>query len=240
MPVLERLSISTWGFQILIASDELSILNTGLRIASLVAQRLKHLPAMQETWVRSLGQEDPLEKEMTTHSSILAWRIPWTEEPGRCTLVCACLVTKLFLTAWTAAHKAPRSKGFSSQEYWNGLPFPPPPGSLPNPGIEPTSPASLLHFKWVLYHWVLGKHLGPLQLTWKKCPCPGLIYSFSIATLFIPRFQSSKYQLSILLQNSFCSSRYLIFTQANIKNLDISLHTTLCLLLWRVNHWQVE
>ena len=50
--------------------------------ASLVAQRLKHLPAMQETWVRTLGQEDPLEKEMATHSSILAWRIPWTEEPG--------------------------------------------------------------------------------------------------------------------------------------------------------------
>ena len=46
------------------------------------AQRLKHLPAMQETWVRSLGWEDPLEKEMATHSSILAWRIPWTEEPG--------------------------------------------------------------------------------------------------------------------------------------------------------------
>ena len=38
---------------------------------------------MQETWVQSLGQEDPLEKEMATHSSILAWRIPWTEEPGR-------------------------------------------------------------------------------------------------------------------------------------------------------------
>ena len=47
-----------------------------------MAQRLKRLPAMQETWVRSLGQEDPLEKEMVTHSSILAWRIPWTEEPG--------------------------------------------------------------------------------------------------------------------------------------------------------------
>ena len=47
-----------------------------------MAHRLKHLPAMWETWVRSLGQEDPLEKEMTTHSSILAWRIPWTEEPG--------------------------------------------------------------------------------------------------------------------------------------------------------------
>ena len=50
--------------------------------ASLVAQRLKRLPAMRETWVRSLGQEDPLEKEMATHSSILAWRIPWTEELG--------------------------------------------------------------------------------------------------------------------------------------------------------------
>jgi len=50
--------------------------------ASLVAQKLKHLPIMWETWVRSLGQEDPLEKEMATHSSILAWRIPWTEEPG--------------------------------------------------------------------------------------------------------------------------------------------------------------
>ena len=49
---------------------------------SLVAQRLKPLPAMQETWVRSLGQEDPLEKEMATHSSVLAWRISWTEKPG--------------------------------------------------------------------------------------------------------------------------------------------------------------
>ena len=51
--------------------------------ASLAAQLVKNQPAMQETLVRSLGQEDPLEKEMATHSSILAWRIPWTEEPGR-------------------------------------------------------------------------------------------------------------------------------------------------------------
>ena len=50
--------------------------------ASLVAQRLKRLPAMQKTWVRSLGREDPLEKEMATHSNIFAWRIPWTEETG--------------------------------------------------------------------------------------------------------------------------------------------------------------
>ena len=49
---------------------------------SLVAQMVKCLPAMQETRVRSLGQEDPLEKEMATHSRTLAWRIPWTEEPG--------------------------------------------------------------------------------------------------------------------------------------------------------------
>ena len=44
---------------------------------------VKDLPAMQETWVQSLGQEDPLEKKMATHSSVLAWRIPWSEEPGR-------------------------------------------------------------------------------------------------------------------------------------------------------------
>ena len=49
----------------------------------MVAQTVKNLPAMRETWIRSLGREDLLEKEMTTHSSILAWRIPWTEEPGR-------------------------------------------------------------------------------------------------------------------------------------------------------------
>ena len=50
--------------------------------ASLIAQSVNHLPAMQETRVRPLGQEDPLEKKMATHSSILAWEIPWTEEPG--------------------------------------------------------------------------------------------------------------------------------------------------------------
>ena len=47
-----------------------------------MVQRVKHLLTRQETSVRSLGREDPLEKEMATHSSILAWRIPWTEEPG--------------------------------------------------------------------------------------------------------------------------------------------------------------
>ena len=50
---------------------------------SLMAQMVKNLPAMQKTQVGSLGREDPLEEEMATHSSILAWKIPWTEEPGR-------------------------------------------------------------------------------------------------------------------------------------------------------------
>ena len=54
----------------------------GGEAGSLVAEWLNHLPAMQETWVRSLGWEDPLEKEIETHSSTLAWRIPLTEEPG--------------------------------------------------------------------------------------------------------------------------------------------------------------
>ena len=49
--------------------------------ASLVAQRVKRLPTMWETWVQSLGREDPLEKEMATHSSTVAWKTPWTEKP---------------------------------------------------------------------------------------------------------------------------------------------------------------
>ena len=51
-------------------------------LASLVAQKVKRLPAMQETWIRFLGREDPLEKELAIRSSILAWEILWTEEPG--------------------------------------------------------------------------------------------------------------------------------------------------------------
>ena len=56
--------------------------NAGDTQAFLVAQLVKNPPAMQETWVRSLGWEDPLKKEMVIHSSILTWEIPWTEEPG--------------------------------------------------------------------------------------------------------------------------------------------------------------
>ena len=54
-----------------------------LFLKPLMVQRVKRLSAMQETWVQSLGREDPLEKEMATHSRTIAWKIPWTEEPGR-------------------------------------------------------------------------------------------------------------------------------------------------------------
>ena len=60
------------------------VLGNPRNMASLVAQTVKNPPAVQETWVQSLGQEDPLEKGVATYSSILAWRIPWTMEPSGC------------------------------------------------------------------------------------------------------------------------------------------------------------
>ena len=63
-------------------TGEFSIVPKTVPWASLVAQMVKNLPAMQETWVQSLSWEDPLEKGMATHSNVLAWRIPWSEEPG--------------------------------------------------------------------------------------------------------------------------------------------------------------
>ena len=136
---------------------------------------------MQETCIWSLGWEDPLEREMAAHSSTLAWKILWTEEPGGLQsmglqsqiqlndftftwansgrrwmagkLVCwspwGCKLSEwvkslscvqLFVALWTVAHQAPPSIGFSRQENWSGLPFPSP-GDLPNPRIEPRSPA---------------------------------------------------------------------------------------------------
>ena len=59
--------------------------NSPSRKVSMMAQMVNNLPAMQGTWVRSLGREDPLEEGRATHSSILAWRLPWTEEPGGAT-----------------------------------------------------------------------------------------------------------------------------------------------------------
>ena len=73
---------SPWGRKESDTTEQIHF--TSLHFTSLqVAQMVKNLPVMQETWVQSLGREDPLEKIMATHSSIPAWRIPWTEEPGR-------------------------------------------------------------------------------------------------------------------------------------------------------------
>ena len=63
-------------------STSVELTSLPFKWASPVAKMVKNLPAIRETWVRSLGQEDPLEKGMATHSSILSWRIPWTDKPG--------------------------------------------------------------------------------------------------------------------------------------------------------------
>ena len=77
--------------------------------ASLVAQTVKRLPAMQEARVQSLGWEDPLEKEMATHSSTLAWKIPWTEEPGRLQSVGSQRVEHDWVTSLTLCAKSLQS-----------------------------------------------------------------------------------------------------------------------------------
>ena len=121
----------------------------------LAAQMVKRLSTMRETRVQSLGQEDPLEKEMAIHSSTIAWKIPWTEEPGRLQSMVPQKVrhdwatflyvlsrfshVQLFVTPWTVAHQCPLSMRFPRLEYWSGLPLPSP-GNLPDPGIKPGSP----------------------------------------------------------------------------------------------------
>ena len=121
--------------------------------ASLVAQLVKNSPAVWETWVQSLGWEDPLEKGKATHSRILAWRIPWTvqslgsqSQTGLSDFVSvSCSNLDVYLssweslslslvaksypileTLWTVACQAPLSIGFSRQENWSGLLFPSP------------------------------------------------------------------------------------------------------------------
>ena len=71
------------SIELVMLSNHLILCHPVFLLPFLISQMVKNLPAMQETWVQSLVQKDPLEKGMATHSSILAWRIPWTEEPGR-------------------------------------------------------------------------------------------------------------------------------------------------------------
>ena len=134
--------------------------------ASLGAQTVKNSPGMRETWVQSLGWEDPLEEDMATRSSILAWRIPWPGEPGKL-----------------------QSMEFSRREYWSRLPCPPP-GDLPNPGIKPRSPALQAELPYNPAIPLLGIHTDETRIerdmctpmfiaalftitrTWKQPRCP--------------------------------------------------------------------
>ena len=144
--------------------------------ASQVAQRIKRLPAMQETGVRPLGWEDPLEKEMAAHSSILAWRIPWTEEPGgprkesdttewlhfhflslvysqlckQLLLLFSCsVVSNSFATPWTVACQAPLSIGISQARIleWVAISF-----SRGSSWPRNWACVSCVG-RWILYHW---------------------------------------------------------------------------------------
>ena len=72
-----------WGRKESDTTERLTHTHMVLKGASLVAQMVKNLSAVLKTWVQSLGQEDPLDEEMATHSTVLAWRSPWTEEPGK-------------------------------------------------------------------------------------------------------------------------------------------------------------
>ena len=130
-------------------------------LISLVAQMVKHLPIMWETRVQSLGWEDPLEKEMATHSSTLAWKIPWTEEPGRLQSVGSQRVEHDWVTSLTLCAKSLQScpticdpadgsplgssvHGILQARILEWVAMPSFRGNLPDPGIEPmslTSPA---------------------------------------------------------------------------------------------------
>ena len=104
--------------------------------ASLVAQMVKSRPIKRETWVLSLGQEAPLEKEMATHSSILAWRIPWTEEPGRLQSMGLQRVGHNWVTSLTC----PLSPWCLSTISSSIAPFSSCPQSFPEPESFPMSP----------------------------------------------------------------------------------------------------
>ena len=97
--------------------------------ASLLAQMVKNLPTMQEIWVRSLGWEDPLEKRMATHSSILAWEIPWTEEPGKLQPTESQRVRHDWATNTFTLVAA---RGVFSCNIWNLVPWP---GMEPEPSV---------------------------------------------------------------------------------------------------------
>ena len=133
--------------------------------ASLVAQRLKRLPAMWETWVQSLGCKDSLEKEMATHPSIFAWRIPWTEEPGGLQSMGSQRVGHDWMTAFTFKHSmekaiAPHSSTLAGKSHGQR--------SLVGCslwGCEESDRTEQLHFHFAL--WWIGEGNGSTL----QCSC---------------------------------------------------------------------
>ena len=130
----DPMNYSTPGFPVLHYLQEcykLLLFSYGLSIAplaSLVAQTVKNLPAMRETWIQSLGWEDPLEEGMATHSSILAWRIPTTEEPGRKELdmtkqLSTCYIIYSYVCVGVCVSGGAISFNLLSINIWNRLQF---------------------------------------------------------------------------------------------------------------------
>ena len=149
---------------------EIKMLRTlGTYGTSLVAQMVKHLPTMQETWVQSLGREDPLEKEMATHSSILAWKIPWTDVPGRLQSVHGVTKSRTRLSGFTSLHfLAPMIKN-SPANAGDIRDVGSVPGLRRSPGGRHSNHSSILAFNFLkvltvvkytnkTYHLIICKH----------------------------------------------------------------------------------
>ena len=120
--------------------------------ASLVAQTVNNLPAMQETWVRSLSEEDPSEEEIATHSSILGWRIPWTEEPGGLQSVGLQRVGHDWVTDTVTATLL-LEVGLGNVEFWRSAP-PPVCISTLSPMVTPSGFSAQRRSHPPLYHRV--------------------------------------------------------------------------------------
>ena len=116
-------------------------------MTSLVAQIIKHLPTMQETRVQPLGREDLLEKEMATHSSILVWKIPWTEEPGRLQSVGSQRVEHDWATSLTHSLKF-NIKTEYLRDFPLGLVVKTSPSKVQGAGLIPGWGAKILHALW--------------------------------------------------------------------------------------------
>ena len=148
-------------------------------LASLMAQMVKNPPAMQETWVQSLGWEDPLEEGMATHSSILAWRIPWTEEPGRLQSMGSQRVRQDWATSTFISHLLSSiqfSSSVVSNSLWHGQQHTRPP--CPSPTTGPWSNPCPLSW-WC--HPTISSSVVPFSSCLQSLPASG---SFPVSQFF--------------------------------------------------------